>query len=91
MHFRNLTLLHQLDEEYNTAVNHALSSCVPKDISTFEDDCDTTVDSTIIEGTDDDRDDDNELGYELEEIEDEMMMMLSSGSKKQRIELPNNH
>ena len=61
MRFGNLPLLHQLAEEYNTAVNHALSSYVPKDLSTFEDDCD----STIIEGDDDDRDDDDdELGYE---------------------------
>ena len=90
MRFGNLPLLHQLAEEYNTAVNHALSCYVPKDIFSLEDDCDTTVDSTIIDGDHDDRDDDDELEYELEDIEDEMMMMLSSGSNKRRIELPEN-
>ena len=89
MRFGNLPLLHQLAEEYNTAVNHALSSYVPKDLCSFEDDCDTTVDSTIIDGDHDDRND-NDLEYELEEIEDEIMMVLSSGSNKRRIELPEN-
>ena len=52
-----------------------LSSYVSKDLSTFEDDCNTMVDYMIIEGNDDDHDDDDELGNELEEIEDEMIMM----------------
>ena len=81
MRYGNLPLLHQLAEEYNTAVNHALSSYVPNNLSMFVDGDDDDSD---------DSDDDDELGYELEELEDEMIMMLSFGLKKRRIELPDN-
>ena len=88
MRFGNLTLLHQLAEEYNQLINSTLSSYAPKELSSFEEEYDS-IGINNNDGGDDDEDDD-EVDNKLEEIEDEMMMMMmvSSGSKRRRIDLP---
>ena len=50
MHFNNLLLLHQLAEEYIQLINTTLSIYVPKEISTFEEECDSigTIESITI-------------------------------------------
>ena len=78
MYHRNLPLLHHLASDYNEIINATNATFRPEEFR-----CVNGGDTTSYSAN---HDDDDEIDFELEEVEDQMLLLLSFGSKKRKLD-----